>query len=299
VSNVPAAQWKVDLALAGVACVWGTTFVLVKAALAYASTLAFLGLRFSLATLVLAWVFRQYWQRRRLPGKWAGFQAGSCLFLGYLFQTLGLRLTTPARSAFLTGSSVVLVPLLVAVLFRRAPRWFEVVGAITAFSGVALLSWEPACTSLSPGDLLTLAGALFFALQIVVVGHYAGPVGFEPLVLLQMVTVTVWCAATFWWAEEPRLGWSAVLAAAVAITGVLATAVAFGIQAWAQQRTSATRTALIFSTEPLFAWAASFLVTGERLHLRGIMGGALILTGILVVELMAGSGRPRSDKTAR
>ncbi len=92
-------------------------------------------------------------------------------------------------------------------------------------------------------------------------------------------------AATFWWTEPVRIHWSAALITALVITSLFATALAFSIQTWAQRWTNPTRTALIFATEPVFAWITSFLLLGEMLSRRAGVGAALILGGILMVEL--------------
>ena len=126
--------WRADLALFVVVAIWGATFVLVKEALADASTLLFLALRFSLGAIVLGLVF---WGRH---GAWvgakrslaAGVLAGICLFCGYFFQTTGLRYTTPSKSAFITALSIVMVPLLVSLVNKSAPHAAEVAGVVLA-----------------------------------------------------------------------------------------------------------------------------------------------------------------------
>ncbi len=279
--------WRGELALVFVAFVWGATFVLVKAALADVSTVLFLFLRFSLAGFVLAVAYH-----RRLSGTFseAGFRlnggilAGCCLFGGYLFQTLGLRLTTPSKSAFLTGMAIVLVPLLHSALNRKAPQISESVGVAVAVTGLGLMTLNGNELSVNPGDLLTLAGALFFALHILVVSHYSRR-GFEWLSVVQIGVAALLAASTCWWVEPVYIRWSTAVLGALAVTGLVATAAAFTIQAWAQQHTSPTRTALIFALEPVFAFLTSFVVTGELLSGGAAVGSVLILAGILAVEL--------------
>jgi drug/metabolite transporter (DMT)-like permease len=281
-------RWRAEISLVLVAFVWGSTFVLVKSALADVSTLLFLALRFTLAGVVLAVAYR-----RRLSGSFSGggakltggVVAGVCLFGGYVFQTFGLRLTTPSRSAFLTGLAIVLVPLLGALVYRVAPRISEGVGVGIATIGMGLMTVEGNDLGVNSGDLLTIAGALFFALQILAVGHFAPRGGFERLSVVQIATAACLALSTCGWAEDPQVQWSATVLLALAVTGLLATAAAFTVQAWAQQHTSPTRTALIFASEPVFAWATSYLVIGEVLTWRAALGAVLILSGILTVEL--------------
>lgn len=283
---------RAELALVLVALVWGATFVLVKAALEGVSTLLFLALRFSLAGVVLAVAYRgrMSWLSRRSRPFAGGLTAGVCLFGGYLFQTLGLRFTTPSKSAFLTGLSIVLVPLFGASMRRRLPPERVTAGVLTAAAGMALLTLESGDWRASPGDLLTLAGAVFFALHILALGRYVPRDGFEPVSVLQVATAAGLSLVSFWWAERPYITWNAAVLLALGVTGVLATAGAFTIQAWAQQHTNPTRTALIFALEPVFAAATAYAASAEVLTGRQFVGAALILGGILLVEL-----KPRAE----
>jgi len=281
-------DWRAELALVLVAFVWGSTFVLVKSALAEVSTLLFLALRFTLAGGVLAIAYRG-----KLSGLFAGrgsglrggWPAGLCIFGGYFFQTFGLRLTTPSQSAFLTGLAIVLVPALGALVYRVAPRPAVAAGVVTALVGMGLMTIEGPDLDFNRGDLLTLAGAVFFAAHVLVLGHYSPREGFERLSVLQVSTAALLALSTCWWAEDVYIIWSSTVLLALGVTGLLATAAAFTVQAWAQQHTTPTRTALIFALEPVFAAATSYLLRGEVLSGRGLAGAALILAGILIVEL--------------
>jgi drug/metabolite transporter (DMT)-like permease len=291
-NSVPRA-WKADLALAGITLIWGSTFVVVKRALEDVSALLFLGLRFGLASVALSLVFRRLQdkpgdRRTLLVG---GTVTGAFLFGGYLFQTLGLKYTTPSKSAFITGLSIVMVPLLSATIERRQPMAAEVAGILTAACGMALMTLGGEALWIGKGDLLTLFCAVAFAFHIVTLGHYAPKVGVSALSLMQFATAAALAGASFWWAEPVLFRWRLEVLGAVAVTGLLATALAFWVQAWAQQYTSPTRTALIFALEPVFAWLTAFLLTGELLSLRTASGALLILAGILLVELKPTGGR--------
>ena len=282
-----AGSWRADLALVMIVGVWGATFVLVKEALQDASVLLFIGLRFSLASIALALAFTGHYTgftavRRSL---WAGFLAGTCLFFGYFFQTAGLRYTTASKSAFLTALSVVMVPLLVSLVRRSRPHAAEAAGVVLATAGLGLMTLQLDNLKPNPGDVLTLFCALGFAVHVVVLGRFSPSSDLRLLSLSQVATVAAVALGTFWWAETPRVRWTPGLLAALLITGLVATALAFTVQAWAQRHTSPTRTALILALEPVFAWATSYVLAGERLSRRGILGGCLILGGVLLAEL--------------
>lgn len=284
----PSIVWKADLVLVFITLIWGATFVVVKHALPGASTLLFLTLRFTLAALVLAALYRGHFTesgpRRNLALR-GGVAAGLVLIVAYYFQTQGLRFTTPSKSAFITGLSVVLVPLLAALVHRILPSLSEVVGVLTATAGLAMMTvrWED--LRIEKGDALTMVCALGFAVHILIVGRYSAAGGFAVLSVTQIATAALAGWGTFWWLETPHIAWSPGLAAALAVTALLATALAFTAMAWAQQHTSPTHTALIFALEPVFAWFTSWLVEGETLGRTAAAGAALILAGVLLVEL--------------
>lgn len=284
-----------ELALAVVALIWGTTFVLVKRALDDISPLLYLTLRFSLASVLLA-----LWFRKRIAHGFsrfeyaAGLATGTMLMLGYILQTVGLQFTTPSKSAFLTGLYIVLVPFVGSLVYRSRPRAMEVAGVLVAGIGMGLLSIHGESFSMSRGDLLTVACAVAFAVHIVLLGVWAPRTGYESLALLQIAGSAVVAAISIPLFETPAVNWSPAVIGAILVGGVLATALAFVLQTWAQERTTAVRAAIIFSLEPVFAWLCSWLVEGERLGLRAAMGAVLILAGILLVELkpLRNSGHP-------
>ena len=293
VSNLAASKsTRAELALAGITVIWGSTFVLVKSALADVSTILFLALRFGLAALVLAAVYRRSIRR---DGWGPGLAAGGLLFVAYFFQTTGLELTTPSKSAFLTGLSIPMVPLAGFFVYKNRPRVFEAVGILVASVGMALMTLPASGIEIGRGDSLSILCAVTFAIHIVLVSHYTPLIGFETIAVVQVATAAALAMLTFRFAEPVRFHLNAGVAIAVLVTGLLATAVAFTTMAWAQQYTTATRSALIFALEPVVAWITSYLLTGETMNLRGKAGAGLILAGILMVELKM-SGRPPETK---
>jgi drug/metabolite transporter (DMT)-like permease len=275
-----------DLALILVTAIWGSTFLIVQESLPLISPLLFLALRFALATLVLALIYRKRLHRAAVV---PGAIAGLFLFAGYAFQTIGLQFTTASKSAFLTSLSVPMVPLAASLVYRRVPGRFELLGVLVATAGMVLLTFPGRIAYVNNGDALSFLCAISFAGQIVAVGHFANRANFESLVTMQMVTVTLLSLATFWWVEKPVFRPTFPSASAVLATGLFATALAFSIQAWAQQYTTVTRTAIIYALEPVFAAVTSFAVVGEMLTKRAAFGAGLILFGILIVELKRGA----------
>ena len=296
-------QLTADAALLFVTAVWGATFVMVQEAVTGFPVFAFLSLRFILATAVLLPLFLRYrrsWQpgnvgaassavvqsekvRASQTSLLPGIVIGLALFAGYAFQTFGLRLTTPAKAGFITGFSVVLVPLGETLFLRRPPGRNAIVGVGLAAVGLALLSLQ-SDMSVSLGDLLVLCCAIAFAAHILLIGRFAPYWPPLRLAFVQIATVAVVSSLAAVSVDRP-IGWPpGNVWFAAAFTGLFATALAFFIQSRAQQATTSTHTALIFAAEPVFAGIFSFLLIGEVLGPRQILGCALILAGMLAAE---------------
>ena len=275
-------QTKAEFSLAAITAIWGFTFVIVKGALADASPLPFLAVRFILAGLLLLVVLGRGRVGREtiLPGSIMGV----FLFGGYLFQTWGLVYTTPSKSAFLTGFSVILVPLIMMLLGQRlGPA--TVVGAVLGLAGIYLLVAPSGMSGVNLGDIFTLVGATSFAIHIVLVGRYTKRFSFLHLVPVQVLMVGLLASAAMVIFPAQKWHFSARLAVAILVTAVLATGVAFSVQNWAQQYTPPAHTALIFALEPVFAAISSWLVVGEHFRGRTLVGAGLILAGMVVSEI--------------
>jgi drug/metabolite transporter (DMT)-like permease len=273
---------KGELLLVLVTLIWGSTFVVVKEALVDASPLPFLGIRFTLAGILLFLVMSRGLGERQALGP--GFLLGVFLFAGYLFQTTGLLYTTPSKSAFITGFAVILVPFL-QVLHGFRLRAATIAGALLGLAGIYFLVLPSGLHAVNRGDVLTLFGAASFAVHIVLVGSYTRRFSFRRLVPVQILVVGLLAAAALPLNLDFRLHWTAGLIGALLLTAVLATGFAFSVQNWAQQFTPPAHTALIFALEPVFAALTSRLVLGERLGGKVFMGSALILAGMVISEI--------------
>lgn len=289
---------KAHLLLVIITFIWGSTFVLIKQALAEASPLLLNAVRMSLAAVLLAIYYRKHLARLHRAAFTAGSIVGVFLFLGYALQTTGLNLTTPSKSAFLTGVSTVLVPLLLLVFWRTKSHPWRAVGIAVAFTGLFLMTVPAGAQGLASfeqvnrGDLLTIACAFAFAFQIVTLGRATERFGFEQMAVLQIAVAALLMVLAAPILEHPHLRLSSTVLITILVTGILGTALAFTVQAWAQQFTPATHTALIFTLEPVFAWLTSFLYLKERLGVRSGLGALLILAGVLISELLGQVSQP-------
>ena len=267
-----------QLALLLTTIIWAATFPATKLALDQVLPLSFLFLRFLVGTFAVALVFlglrktiKSDWDTLRMAGI-----ASIFLFIGYVTQTVGLRYTTASNSAFITAFYVVLVPLFLRRFDRRL--WVAIGLAV---AGLWLLI-RPA-TALNIGDVYTLLCAVAFALHIISVEAYVGRSDMLSFSIWQMILVTgaLIGPAVVEGYRPGAVAFTPTLVVALVITGVLATALAFVVQVWAQKHVPAQRVALIFALEPALAAWLSWLVLGEQLDTLGWVGSGLIIAGVL------------------
>ena len=279
------------LLLVGVTAIWGSTFFLIRDVVQEMSPTDFLAVRFTIAAMAMVAVFWRPMlalERRELT---VGLGLGALYAVAQILQTVGLAHTEASRSGFITGTYVVLTPILAGILLReRIPRptW---VAVIMATAGLAMLSLNG--FGIGFGETVTLLAAVVYALHIIGLGRYSSPATAAGLSTVQMVVIAVvsLVAATPGGIELPlgRSAWASVLYMAL-----MAGAVALWAQTWAQSHLPATRAAIVMTLEPVFAAAFAVALGGESLTIRILLGGAMVLAAMYTVELF---GR-RADATA-
>jgi drug/metabolite transporter (DMT)-like permease len=282
--------------LIGVTAVWGVTFVQVKDAVALYPLFAFLALRFAIASITLAPPGAGRVRSLGRDGALAAILLGSLLGAGYALQTAGLARTTVSSTGFVTGMYVVLTPVLAFALFRVRVAPAAWGGVALATVGLALLSGIHGSSVV--GDLLVLAGAAVYSLQIVLMERFApryDVIGFTFVEMLASFVGLLAIAVALGQLEMPH-GWT--VWGALVVTGIFASALAFLAQTWAQRRTSATQTALAFSLEPVWAAFFGFTLAGDRLGAVGWLGCAVIMAGIVIAEPSAAGALARLVRRA-
>lgn len=283
-----------DVTLLLIAFVWGATFLVVQQAITSLPPNTFNAVRFTSATsflllILLGFARNQMAQFSRQLIK-AGLWIGLWLFLGYALQTMGLQYTTPSKAGFITGLSVVLVPLFSFAVLRERVKWPAVAGVLLAAFGLFLLTLNQSL-ALNAGDILVFGCAICFALQIVGTGKYAPHFSALPLAIVQLATVSIlsWLYAFFFEDWQRAFNAEVLLSPTVAwglfITAIPATAIAFLAQTAFQKYTSSTRVALIFALEPVFAALTSYLWINELLTARQMIGCMLIFSGMILAEM--------------
>ena len=283
--------------LVAITAVWGVTFVQVKDAVALYPLFAFLALRFAIATCMLVPAGLRRLRTLGPGGVGAGALAGSLVGAGYVLQTAGLQRTSVSSTGFITGLYVVLTPLIALAVFRARIGVLAWAGIGVATAGLALLSGVHAGSVV--GDLLVLAGAAVYSLQIVLMERYAPRYDAIAFTLIEMFAAFVGLVVVAAALGEFRMphGWT--VWGALVVTGVFASALGYLAQTWAQQRATATQTALAFTLEPVWTAFFGFTLAGDRLGAVAWLGCILIMAGIGIAEPSAAAalgrlvGRPR------
>ncbi|MEN6350598.1 MAG: DMT family transporter [Syntrophomonas sp.] len=275
-------RMKAEISMMMVACIWGTTFVIVKNALAEIGPYLFLGVRFIMAFLVLAILSFPNIKKVNWSTLKYGCLLGLLLMIGYTFQTVGLKYTTSSNAGFITGISVVLVPIIYALQTKTWPGLRTTVTVLIASAGMYLLSFQDNNFNLSYGDLLVLICAFGFALHIVFVDRYSHQHNPVAITGIQILFVGIASLIIGLFKESWPSHFSPNLLSAFFITSVFATSLAFLLQNALQKFSTPTRFAIVLTTEPVFAAIAGYLWAHEMLSNRALTGAGLILLSMLI-----------------
>lgn len=284
-------RYWIQLALVAVAVVWGATFVMVKGAVESYPVYSFLSLRFIIAVVAFIALFPRSLRGLNRGVVAAGLLAGVFLCAGYVFQTWGLAYTSASKAAFITGMFVVITPVMQSVVLRHVPTGATIVGVVSAVIGLWLLSGGSS-GGWNFGDTLVFLCAVAYSAHMIVLGSIGRRHDVLPLTLVQLATTAVICSGIAVVAEQPLAApQTSDVWIALVVTGVLASAVAFAVQTYAQQHIPPARTALILITEPAFGGLFGWLA-GETLGVRGLLGALLILAGMVIAEVVGVRAEP-------
>ncbi|WP_375724694.1 DMT family transporter [Arcobacter sp. KX21116] len=279
-------ELRADFLLLTVAIAWGVTFLMVQDAIKSVPVYAFLFWRFGIATILMAIIAYKYFDKLNKQTILYGVILGCFLFSAFATQTFGLAYTKSSIIAFLTGLNVIIVPFLAYVVFKEHVRKMVFISSLIAVCGLYLLTMSGSL-SLGKGEVLGIICALLFALQILFTDKYSKRVNVYLLVLFQFITVTILSlifslsldSVTF------DLNFNNTFLKALIITSIFATVYAFLIQTYMQQFTTPTKTAVIFSMEPVSAGIYGYFVGNELLSSIQLFGATLIILALLLAEI--------------
>lgn len=268
-----------------VALIWGLTFVTVKKAVADMEPFTFIAIRFAIAFVFMSlFCYKKLFQLRGRD--WIpGLLVGIFLFSGYSFQTIGLRYTTASNAGFITGLSVVMVPLFYSVIYRQLPSPLVFGGAALAGLGMGFLCLNEGY-SYNYGDILVVMCAVSFALHIIFVARYARHTDVTVLASIQIGVVAILsCIAALLFESHIPVRFTRDVWIGLLTTAIPATSLAFFVQTYSQKFTTPMHTAIILSTEPVFSGIFGYLLLDEMLGPRGLWGAALVLFGMILSEI--------------
>lgn len=276
-----------SLMLIVAALIWGTAFVAQRKGMEYAGPLAFNGVRTLIGSLVLlpvALIFRPAKAANLRKTLLAGLLCGLCLFMATNLQQIGLTSTEAGKAGFITTFYIILVPVLGLFLRKKtgAVTWLAVAVALV---GLFFLCVKPGEVRIAPGDLLVLGCAFFFAVQILVIDFFVQEVDGVLLSCVQFAVDGVLSLIAAFLFEKPDFpalfrGWIPLL-----YTGILSCGVAYTLQILGQKNLHPTVASLLMSLESAFAVLGGWLILHERLTRRELLGCALMLAAVLLVQL--------------
>jgi drug/metabolite transporter (DMT)-like permease len=294
-------KYITESALIFTTIIWGGAFPAVKSALSYVSPMTFLSLRFCFALLLLLPFVKKVFSSVTKDLFTSGLLLGAFYFLGFAFQTVGLKYTTATKSGFITGTFVIFTPILQMIIEKRKPSKESMAGISLVIIGLVLLSSGASSTldvfkeigsNFNYGDFLTLICAIFYAFYIVYLDVVSKKFEFMPLVFFQVAVTAVGSVVVALLfssinVESLNINFSAVLIFAILYTGLLSTILTTILQTRYQKYISPTKAGIIFSLEPIFSAVFAFFTLNEKISIFGGIGCLFIFGGLLVSEIFS------------
>lgn len=274
-----------DSGIMFIALCWGLNFSVITWALSDITPMYYLSIRFVLSGLLLALIFMKSMKHITKAEMICGILSGVMLALSFAAQTIGLQYTTPGKAGFLVNATVVFMPLLVWVIYKKRPDIRVAVGALIAFMGLAVISLTENFT-LQLGDILEILCALFFAIQTLIIDRYADRVNPVRMTVFQVLTAGVisigFAAVTEPFPQADSFSVPVMVALIYAI--VFCTALSFVVQGYAQKITPPSHVALILCFEAVFAFLFALIFGYEELTLKSVLGSIIVFAGFLIAQ---------------
>ncbi|MED3804307.1 DMT family transporter [Lysinibacillus xylanilyticus] len=280
------------------AIVWGSGFVITAIALEYLTAYQVMAGRFLLASIILTVLFGYKLKKASKSVIWKGILLGSILYIAFALQTVGLQYTTPSKNAFLTAVNVIIVPLIAFAVYKRRIDGYEIIGSIIAIVGIGFLSLQGSLT-MNIGDALSLACAVAFAFDIFCTNLFVQKEDAIALTIIQFITASfIGVLAVVGQGDIPTTIEKEAIYSIIYLA-IFSTTLAYLFQNIANQYTSATKAAIILSTESFFGMVLSVIFLHEVLTSRMVVGAILILLAILIAEVKPAHPKKRMLKSSQ
>lgn len=276
-------RYKGELILLLTAIMWGGGFIATDISLKSMTPLQVMTIRFLMATIILCIIF---FNKLKLVNKKIlkkGILIGFFLFIGFVFQTVGLKYTTVSNNAFLSAIAVIFVPI-IGLMFKKRIDKYGVVGAILAVIGIAFLTIDGKSLSINIGDILTIIGAMFYAVQIIFVDVFAKKEDVIVLTIIETAACFIFSLITMLIRGDTYFNLAFNSFAGVVYLAIFSTAIGLFFQVLGQKSTTETRAAIIMSTESVFGTIFAIVLLNQILTYNIIIGCVVIFIAILISE---------------
>lgn len=281
-------QYKAESFLLLTAIFWGLSFPLIKIGLIYISPYAFVFYRFLITTIIFIFIFRKRISGIKFKELKYGFILGIFLYIGFITQTIGLKYTSAANSAFITGTNIVLIPFVQILLVKTKPKIENIIGIIIVVIGLFFLT-EIKNANFNFGDFITLFCAVSFAIYIVLLDKYYKRTGYFELIYGQFLIMVFLCLLGMFFIEHLifddyyfTLNFDSAFS--LVFTSLLATLLGLYIAIKYQKFTTPVRAGLIYNMEQIFAVIFAYFIINELLSFNQLIGAIIMFTGLLISE---------------
>lgn len=277
-------RYKGEIILLLTSIMWGGGFIATEFSLGSMTPLQVMTIRFLIATIILCSVFFNQLKQISKSTLKKGTLAGFFLFVGFVFQTVGLKYTTVSNNAFLSAIAVIFVPIIGIFLGRKIDR-YGIIGTILTVIGIAFLTINGSLTSINIGDVLTILGAMFYAIQILLVDMFAKEEDVTVFTIVQITMCFLFSLITMLIRGDLFFNITFNSRGGVIYLAVFSTAIGLFLQVLGQKSTTETRAAIIMSTESVFGTIFAIILLNQALTIKVIIGCIIIFIAIIISEV--------------
>ncbi|MCX7833467.1 MAG: DMT family transporter [Ignavibacteria bacterium] len=288
--TINVSSFKAELILLFATISWGISFPAIKISLDYFDPITFVFIRFGLSLLLCLLIFYKHLHLLSYKYLKYGLILGVFLYIGSLSQTIGLKYTTASNSAFITGTNILLLPFIQVLIIKQKPKYENVIGIVVAFVGLYFLTGVH-YSELNIGDFITFICAISFAIQIVLINYYLEKINFIPLLIGQFIAMTLLSPISLFlfsiiFNGEIYFKFNLVSISLLVFNVIFPTILSFTLATKYQKYTTPVKAGLIYNSEVFYAIIFAYIILGEIIQKNQIIGGALIITGILISEFL-------------
>ena len=277
-------RYKGEIILLLTSIMWGGGFIATEFSLGSMTPLQVMTIRFLIATIILCSVFFNQLKQISKSTLKKGTLAGFFLFVGFVFQTVGLKYTTVSNNAFLSAIAVIFVPIIGIFLGGKIDR-YGIIGTILTVIGIAFLTINGSLTSINIGDVLTILGAMFYAIQILLVDMFAKEEDVTVFTIVQITMCFLFSLITMLIRGDLFFNITFNSGGGVIYLAVFSTAIGLFLQVLGQKSTTETRAAIIMSTESVFGTIFAIILLNQALTIKVIIGCIIIFIAIIISEV--------------